>query len=932
MQAELEQCYIKISRSGELEEENESLRQELATLRACLPDAAGNLLAQSIDKQIETPRHGDRAGSVHLGKARSTDSDFTQADHTALVAKFNRLSKRFQETTSAHGRLIAKYRKDKETIRAWIAYYQQHRPESAGSLLAPRLGHRVNKTGLKEPESREIYGSITLSRSTEHTFAVNPDVPDHIAEGAATNGRFPASDMGLENAHTAGAGPPDTLRDPAMTSSPDHTSLNLDSPCLNNLQISIERGMDSPTALDSGKQSPPDTRNVKVEASATDIAEDFHSPESTQDETKFMDNGGGAQVQKKSQMDGPTGVVTEPESDLPVLVSERVLKRKRRNRPDSIVQGLHRHQYGTNKDPIKVKSEPSSSSPIGMTTYHEILNESLDLDEVGRAVRTPRKRARLQDFTVLRERCDSSKLAIDNDRQSQDSESLEFETPEGHSNHEASVEDEFEAGEEYQILSLLHKNIFTHDRPESRPRTSGSLGSKIDKAKVVTMDDSINATHVTPEQRMPSNGQLVTPQSITKSSARSLEREAQHLRATSAPPDAGISQSSVLPDSTADSSKARKILQPTSNNVKVLPRFGDKRSTLQRSRYKKGKSGIAQITYLAEDGEAVPYATPRLSSPCSALKSDTFTTAPTHLTNNKVKIYQRLTNLLEEPSPSRYALKPGDAEHEVLNRHIIPTPRHSQVNLGRHELDEVEIVDHKLPWARASCGRPNPEHQNHRGSPTGASSTARSPPPLPLNISAKAKAIAKKSPEPKSLRAVPLHLLGLEDFRINPGYNQGLNYAFTEPIRDHDRRKCLPGCTRPECCGNTFRKSIQLGGMPTAQTSGLRWNSSPPENEEDELLERFFGDDKDSLRKATEDERQELLLQARTKLFANKHGKHRQAYERRSTPPGFWRTDMPTTQEVEADHEEAKERERTKVEERYREAMRPGGRWIFRDE
>jgi hypothetical protein len=80
------------------------------------------------------------------------------------------------------------------------------------------------------------------------------------------------------------------------------------------------------------------------------------------------------------------------------------------------------------------------------------------------------------------------------------------------------------------------------------------------------------------------------------------------------------------------------------------------------------------------------------------------------------------------------------------------------------------------------------------------------------------------------------------------------------------------------------------------------------------------------------EEREELVLQAKTKLVADNHGKHRHAYERRVTPPGFWRTDMPSTQEIERDREAARGLERKGVEERWRESMREGGRWLFRDE
>ncbi|EME48137.1 hypothetical protein DOTSEDRAFT_102454, partial [Dothistroma septosporum NZE10] len=58
--------------------------------------------------------------------------------------------------------------------------------------------------------------------------------------------------------------------------------------------------------------------------------------------------------------------------------------------------------------------------------------------------------------------------------------------------------------------------------------------------------------------------------------------------------------------------------------------------------------------------------------------------------------------------------------------------------------------------------------------------------------------------------------------------------------------------------------------------------------------------------------------------------KHKTAFQRRSTPPGFWDTGFPSTQEDEVNRAQAKEAERREVEQRYREAMREAGRWKFR--
>ena len=66
--------------------------------------------------------------------------------------------------------------------------------------------------------------------------------------------------------------------------------------------------------------------------------------------------------------------------------------------------------------------------------------------------------------------------------------------------------------------------------------------------------------------------------------------------------------------------------------------------------------------------------------------------------------------------------------------------------------------------------------------------------------------------------------------------------------------------------------------------------------------------------------------------MANKHGKHRQAYERARSPPGFWRMDFPSTQEEIEDRKKAMQQEREMIAERLVEASREGGKYIFRDE
>jgi hypothetical protein len=81
-----------------------------------------------------------------------------------------------------------------------------------------------------------------------------------------------------------------------------------------------------------------------------------------------------------------------------------------------------------------------------------------------------------------------------------------------------------------------------------------------------------------------------------------------------------------------------------------------------------------------------------------------------------------------------------------------------------------------------------------------------------------------------------------------------------------------------------------------------------------------------------EEERQKMLVDIKARLLADQYGKHRSWIDRPRSPPGFWRTDMPTTQEEAEDRQQASVDERKKVLDRYREALKPGGFWKFADE
>ncbi|KAI0152916.1 SAE2-domain-containing protein [Xylariaceae sp. FL1272] len=193
----------------------------------------------------------------------------------------------------------------------------------------------------------------------------------------------------------------------------------------------------------------------------------------------------------------------------------------------------------------------------------------------------------------------------------------------------------------------------------------------------------------------------------------------------------------------------------------------------------------------------------------------------------------------------------------------------------------------------------------------------------PGRSSVKSRSTAVKRPEkPKAapLRQTPMAQLRRDDFKINPDANEGYNYAFIDVVRNKAERACLSGCVKENCCGAKYRKLAEAS----------RPSAGPHEFQS--LLEEYLGDDCHRLATMPNDERERLWVKAKTRELSNASSTHRERYPRQATPPGFWRSDFPSTQEGEEYNEAAKGLERDIVEERYREAMRPGGTWIFRDE
>jgi hypothetical protein len=346
-------------------------------------------------------------------------------------------------------------------------------------------------------------------------------------------------------------------------------------------------------------------------------------------------------------------------------------------------------------------------------------------------------------------------------------------------------------------------------------------------------------------------------------------------------------------------------MQPASPNKQILPRTSGKEREAKQRRIGERVHGAV---IFGEDGE---------NDVASTIGSDIEIQSENicKLPANAAEFQRRLSGLLEEPSPEKEVLTP-----------LRPTSFSAATAQLRARATLTSIYERATPSNRRQIGagtRPNTfaiskdSPQSDYKPSTDKKRTGRTPKDI--------GALEADDPDQEPLRARPVRHLGLEHFKVNPHFNHGSDYAFADVVRGRELRKCLPGCTKPECCGDKFRKFVEFARVHEQHTLSQ-------EEQDARLLEDYLGENRSRLRNMTEGEREELLIQARTRELANKASKHRHAYERRRSPPGFWRSDFPNTQELQSDRQEAANRERELVQQRYEEAMRPGGRWLFRDE
>lgn len=203
-----------------------------------------------------------------------------------------------------------------------------------------------------------------------------------------------------------------------------------------------------------------------------------------------------------------------------------------------------------------------------------------------------------------------------------------------------------------------------------------------------------------------------------------------------------------------------------------------------------------------------------------------------------------------------------------------------------------------------------------------------SPPRRPRFLKPKPRKSMADPEDEEPFRARPVQRLSLNHFKINPETNEGLDFAYQDVVRNHHARKCLSGCTNM-CCVDKWRALAH-----TLYNTDNRGEETLDEQiSNNSLLMDMLGpNSEEKIRTLTPAARANLIEEARVREIAARYSKHRAAHPRAASPPGFWDTDMASSQETAANREKADKLDREEVERRYQDAMRGNGRWIFADE
>lgn len=850
-----------------------ALEREVASLR--------NADQDYTDEGTQTIRPLFSKLEAQLSRVTDAPHDQTHEAEAVHDENFDQLQRDYAELSQdyahlavAHERLEEKHQSYKGTVRQWREWYEWH----------GKYGNRMsrNKAGSDRTPTVHLGGSETQASSAPIVF-------------------LPSSG---------------TEHQPA--------------PRATSLQTSFGLGgrNDGPQAMvNLGATEPP---LAAVGHSALEGDDSTETSDETQDAVASV-----SKMEDKPSSSAKAAPLPEAsEGSSPIIVSARHVKRKRVRHSSPTTVAFKRPTHaserpGTAEKPMQLKSDQSSSSPLAAVRFRTLdEHDSVDLDEVGERNFTPRKRQRVDPkrsrylelepihFTRTKaflDECISRKDVTDEKAGS------DVETHNQGASPSASLDEESckKAGEEYaanlwkeQIEKASRRrqgntkddvDVPEHLRGDSRRMRAYQQNQKMHKRQAESKDKQ----RITP-------GGLANPSKTPKGAI--YRDRLSNVGVVGLPtPVSSIRRPHAVWDSSNGDGQQKipSILRPTDPNThNILPRTGG--STKKRPPPPSRRNhGAAAVHLLSEDGDV----------------KDKLSTMVVAKVPRAPEAEHRLGGLLSEPSSDKPILpwkSPTLREKSYIKQPDAPSPK-TQPAVAKSSTRPVTPV--QLPANEAKTTRLR--------IPTVKMAPLFTKPATRPVLASVSPLKAPTSPEKGPIRFRPLGTLDLKHFKLNPAQNSGYSYAYREVIRKRKERKCLPGCTRPDCCGGKIRKMLAIGGALPSNYANL-FSSSPEDPgkdgaEDHRLLKEYMGDNYGQWRKMSESEKKEEWMRAQEWNCGKAFGRHKDN-GRQATPPGFWRVEMASTQEMAKDEEEAERMERERVEGMWREAMRKDGAYLFADE
>ena len=797
---------------------------------------------------------------------------------------YSRLDEEYVRTAAARDRLETKCRHYKERLREWSAYTKEWHL-------------RQGKGGLRDSSSRN--GTEAPYAKDESTRALSAPAPFSLSSKAV------------------------------LQPIPRATSL----------QLSLGTGEQRQESYETGNPLATEPRRVHIgnnfgpEAnSSTGASAD------SEDALRSMDKLLGMTLGSSRVM----GSIKAAEDDSPILVSARPVKRKRgrQTSPTDPVLKIRQNdneRLGTAEKPVRIKSDQSSSSPLAASRFRAFDDhDSMDLDEVGQRTFTPMKRQRMDTerlrFSGLRPLSLTRGSAFPTDEQTSNNAKSGEEASSDDDMHNKDINLSFTpdegsckiAGEEYAAKlwkeqharnsAVLQNDAEDGADPPEHVRSNGR------RTRADRHNQRLHERQTKTKLKQHTTSDVASNPFRTPMGAVYRDQSGNTAAIGLPTPVTTIRRPDLVLNPLGEKAehKSHSVLQPTDPNNQILPRTSESMNKRIPPPSRRDR-GAAHIHVLSEDGD--------IKDKSPARDENRAPRAP--------GADRRLEGLLAEPSSDKPLLPwetPSMQKKTHSRKAELSSPDIRNTAAGPSKPRATPAQNPMNASTTTTPGNKTATLIHRQGLSTKPTPSRSTTPSGPASVSPRK---VPSSPEKGPIRFRPLETLHRKHFKLNPAHNSGYNYAYREVIRKRNERKCLPGCTRPDCCGETIRKMLAIGGpLPSNHTNLFSSSPEDPKSdgaEDHRLVKEYMGDNYPQWRKMNQKEKDEEWMMAQKWNFGKTFGRHKDN-GRQATPPGYWRVDMASTQERAQDEEEAERMEREKVEGMWREAMRKGGAFLFADE